>query len=127
MEKKVCMDLLMRQQGKLRISALTPIGQKLVLDLVANVVASMPDEMGQGLYYWEPIMFQGQRGNWSESIGLLDEKGPSWIGVLSFLFMRMMLRKTGQRFTSQTNDRSKDEVCTLPEMLPVLLYDGTVE
>ena len=43
------------QQEKIAGFPATPAGQKQVLDLVANIVASLPDEMGQGIYYWEPI------------------------------------------------------------------------
>lgn len=77
------------QQEKIAGFPATPVGQKQVLDLVANVVASMPDEMGQGLYYWEPICVpKDGEGGWSENMGLLDEKGTVLDGVLSFLFTR---------------------------------------
>ena len=37
------------QQEKIAGFPATPAGQKQVLDLVANIVASLPDEMGQGI------------------------------------------------------------------------------
>ena len=118
------------QQEKIAGFPATPVGQKQVLDLVANVVASMPDEMGQGLYYWEPICVpKDGEGGWSENMGLLDEKGTVLDGVLSFLFTRndACPEKPAKIYEPEPMTVVKDEVCTLPEMLPVLLYDGTVE
>ena len=90
------------QQEKIAGFPATPVGQKQVLDLVANVVASMPDEMGQGLYYWEPICVpKDGEGGWSENMGLLDE--PSWmVFFLSYLHGMMPARKNRPRFTSRS-------------------------
>ena len=85
--------------------------------LVANVVASMPDEMGQGLYYWEPICVpKDGEGGWSENMGLLDEKGTVLDGVLSFLFTRndACPEKPAKIYEPEPMTVVKDEVCTLP-------------
>ena len=77
------------QQEKIAGFPATPAGQKQVLDLVANIVASLPDEMGQGIYYWEPICVpKDGEGGWSENMGLLEEKGTIMEGIRSFLFTR---------------------------------------
>lgn len=97
---------------------------------VANIVASLPDEMGQGIYYWEPICVpKDGEGGWSENMGLLEEKGTIMEGIRSFLFTRndACPEKPAKIYEPEPMTVVKDEACYLPEMLPVLLYDGMVE
>ena len=118
------------QQEKIAGFPATPAGQKQVLDLVANIVASLPDEMGQGIYYWEPICVpKDGEGGWSENMGLLEEKGTIMEGIRSFLFTRndACPEKPAKIYEPEPMTVVKDEACGLPEMLPVLLYDGMVE
>ena len=46
--ERVRMGLSMNSRKKYAGFPATPAGQKQVLDLVANIVASLPDEMGAG-------------------------------------------------------------------------------
>ncbi len=64
-------------------------GQKVVLDLVMQLVASVADEMGQGVFYWEPICkAQSEHQGWDTNMGVLDEDGRAMEGIKSFLFER---------------------------------------
>ena len=64
-------------------------GQKVVLDLVMQLVASLADDMGQGVFYWEPICkAQSEHQGWDTNMGVLDEDGRAMDGIKSFLFER---------------------------------------
>ena len=107
----------------------TPEGQRKVLDLVMNIVASLPDHMGMGIYYWEPLCIpRPGQGGWSENMGLLKEDGTVMEGIKSFTFTRQQRRTEEYAkvyepapIKVQTGDRPE-----LPEVLSVLLYNGTI-
>ena len=66
-----------------------PESQKKVLELVNNITASLPDGMGRGVFYWEPICLPVNGvGSWGENMGLLDENGQVQEGILAFRFTR---------------------------------------
>lgn len=108
----------------------TPQGQHKVLDLVMNITASMPEEKGCGVYYWEPLCIPRPEGSgWSEHMGLLDQSGTVMEGIRAFGFTRKQLRAgepakvyDPEQITIQTGAIPK-----LPEMLSVLFYDGSLE
>lgn len=108
----------------------TPEGQKKVLDLVMNITASLPNQMGCGVYYWEPLCIpQPGEGGWSENMGLLDENGQVLEGIHSFEFSREKLRSkdTAKVYEPPFLQLQEGEQPVLPEQLSVLYYDGTVE
>lgn len=50
--------------------------QKISLSLVMQITASMPEEMGLGVYYWEPMVVPGNAfSSWATNMGMLDETG----------------------------------------------------
>jgi len=64
-------------------------GQKRVLDLMMQLVANVPDGMGQGVFYWEPLCpAQHEHGGWDTNMGILDENGRAMESIQSFLFER---------------------------------------
>lgn len=74
-------------EDQIRISCMeaTPSGQRRVLEYVMHLVAELPDRMGKGVYYWEPICVPGSDGGgWSENMGLLDETGRAMEGIEAF-------------------------------------------
>lgn len=108
----------------------TPEGQRRVLDLVANITASLPDKMGLGIYYWEPLCRPRQNeGGWSENMGLLDETGKIMEGIHSFEFTREQLRtgEVAKIYEPETIRIAAGEEPNLPEELSVLFYDGTIQ
>ena len=108
----------------------TPKGQKKVLDLVMNITASLPNQMGCGVYYWEPLCIpQPGVGGWSENMGLLDENGQVLEGIHAFEFSREKLRSkdTAKVYEPPVLLLQEGEQPVLPEQLSVLYYDGTLE
>lgn len=76
---------------QIRISGVeaTPEGQLKVLELVNRIVDSMPDNMGRGIYYWEPLCVPyPDRGGWDENMGLLAEDGTVHPGIKAFGYTR---------------------------------------
>lgn len=108
----------------------TPTGQRKVLDLVNNIVASIPERMGLGIYYWEPICIPPKEGGgWADNMGLLDENGIVLEGIHAFEFTRDQFRGKDlakvfepSGICIQTGEKYK-----LPDKLAVLFYDGTTE
>ena len=46
------------------------------LDLVFHIVDSIPNNMGMGVYYWEPICIpQHDMDSWAQNMGMLNDKG----------------------------------------------------
>ena len=107
----------------------SPEGQAKELELMMNIVASLPDAMGRGVYYWEPLNVPHQGGSgWSENMGLLDEDGRVLEGIRQFGFTREDFRggDYAKVYTPQTVTVRPGQEAELPEELPVLYYDGTV-
>ena len=82
------MGFIDEEQEKIAGFPATPEGQKQVVDIVMNIVASLPEEMGQGVYYWEPLCVPDGQSSWNESMGILAEDGTVMEAVKSFLFTR---------------------------------------
>lgn len=105
-------------------------GQKKVLDLVMNIVASLPEHRGLGVYYWEPLCLpRPGQGGWSENMGLLDEDGKAMEGIRSFLFSRQA-KRCGEYAKVYEPAPITVEIGTAPELpkvLSVLFYDGRIE
>lgn len=108
----------------------TPEGQKKVLDIVNNITASIPDKMGLGIYYWEPLCVpcDGEHG-WSENMGILDETGTVMEAIHAFEFSREQMRtgEVAKVYEPEPIEIAEGEEPVLPENLPILFYDGTME
>lgn len=118
------------KQEKIAGVPATPGGQRKVLDLVANIVASLPDEMGRGIYYWEPICIPREgEGGWPENMGLLDEDGRVMEGIRAFTFTREAYRgqEPAKLYEPEVIRMVPGEEPRLPQELSVLFYDGTIE
>lgn len=105
----------------------TPQGQKKVLDLVMSIVASLPDNMGKGIYYWEPLCVpKEEEGGWSENMGVLDESGMAMEAIRAFEFTREDYDGTKPAKVYHPKEMTilKGTVPKLPEELHVLYYDG---
>ena len=108
----------------------SPQGQKKVLDLVMNIVASLPEHRGLGVYYWEPLCLpRPGQGGWSENMGLLNEDGKILEGIRSFLFTRQQQRcgEYAKVYDPAPITAEAGTVPELPQELSVLFYDGTIE
>lgn len=117
-------------QEKIAGVSATPEGQKKVLDLVMNITASLPNQMGCGVYYWEPLCIpQAEEGGWSENMGLLDENGQVMEGIHAFEFTREKLRskELAKVYEPPFIQIQEGKKPVLPEQLSLLYYDGTLE
>lgn len=78
-------------EDQIRIAGVeaTPEGQLKVLELVNRIVDSMPENMGRGIYYWEPLCVpRPDKGGWDENMGLLAEDGTVHPGIRAFEYTR---------------------------------------
>ena len=108
----------------------TPEGQRRVLDFVNNITASLPNNMGLGVYYWEPLCVpNNSEGGWSENMGILDETGRVMESVHAFEFSRGQLRakEAGKVYEPDIIKILEGERPVFPEKVPVLFFDGTLE
>ncbi len=108
----------------------SPQGQRKVLDLVMNIVAALPQQMGLGVYYWEPLCWpRPGQGGWSENMGLLEEDGKVMEGIRSFLFTRQRQRckEYAKVYEPAPITAEMGTIPELPKELSVLYYDGRME
>lgn len=101
--------------------------QKQVMQLLMNIVASVENGMGQGVYYWEPLVvpMEGQ-GSWANNMGVLDEHGKVLPGLAEFGFTREKLckDKIAKIYHAEPIMLEQGHKLTLPENIEVLRYDG---
>lgn len=72
---------------QLRIGGLpaSPLSQRQNLELVMHLLAELPDNMGCGIYYWEPLCIpHPEHGGWGENMGILDETGKAMEAILAY-------------------------------------------
>lgn len=101
----------------------TPEGQRRELEAVMHLVASLPDKMGRGIYYWEPLCVPVPgKGGWEENMGLLAEDGRIMEGILAFSQSREQMEqepKGWQELTGQHPGANRGLVEHLGENLLV--------
>lgn len=87
-------------EEQIRIGGLpaTPEGQLRELQAVMHLVTELPEKLGKGIYYWEPLCVPGEEGGWSENMGLLDCEGKIMEGVLAFSQSRSDMEKIPEGF-----------------------------
>ncbi len=72
---------------QLRIGGLpaSPLSQRQNLELIMYLLAELPDNMGCGIYYWEPLCIPNpEHGGWDENMGILDETGKAMEAILAY-------------------------------------------
>ena len=117
------------EQEKIAGFPATPQGQKQVIDLVMNIVASLPNNMGLGVYYWEPLCIPREgEGGWAENMGILDEKGNVLEAIHSFEFTRKDFHKDipVKVYDLKPQTWLVGVEGQLPSVANVLYSDGTV-
>lgn len=75
------------QQDQVELSQIpaSPAGQKEVLDLVMMLNARLPDHMGQGVFYWEPIGHPAYAGGqWAVNMSILNRDCIAMEAIQSF-------------------------------------------
>lgn len=77
-------------EQQVRISGFpaSPEGQRRVVELVMNIVASLKNGMGLGVYYWEPLDIPRPGGNgWSASMGIMTADARPTVAMSAFRFV----------------------------------------
>lgn len=97
-------------EEQIRIGGLpaTPKGQFRELQAVMHLVTELPEKLGRGIYYWEPLCVPGEEGGWSENMGLLDCEGRIMEGILAFSQNRNDMERIPEGF-EELLERSKRE------------------
>ena len=81
----------------------TPLGQRRVLEYVMHIAAKLPDKMGKGVYYWEPLCVpKPDEGGWSENMGLLDKDGCVMEGIEAFRQTREQMEQEPEGWVQLT-------------------------
>lgn len=101
--------------------------QKTVMRLIMNIVASVSNEMGCGVYYWEPLVLPLEcQGSWGRNMGMLSLDGKALPGFSEFRFERSDLGKNEITKIYHPNDMMviKGTEVAMPKSVEVLRYDG---
>lgn len=96
-------------EAQIRIGGLpaSPEGQLRELQTVMHLVAELPDKMGRGIYYWEPLCVpEKDGGGWAENMGLLDCEGKVMEGICAFSQSRVDMEREPEGF-SELLERTK--------------------
>lgn len=115
------------QQEKIAGFSASPRGQKQVLDLVMNITASLDNNMGLGIYYWEPVVLPLEgKGGWWSNMGVFNERGIALPALASFRFVRedFKPREIAKLYEPEKSIHKLSEAVRLPEHIKVLYYDG---
>ena len=107
----------------------SPQGQRRVLELVNGITASLPERMGMGVFYWEPLCQPREdSGGWDANMGLLDENGQVMEGIHAFSFTREGFDPSAwaKVYEPQSLTVHTGTPAALPEEVSVLLADGSL-
>ncbi len=116
------------QQEKVAGFLATPEAQRIVLDLVMNITASLEDNMGIGIYYWEPVVLPLEgASSWAQNMGVFDEMGCALPALESFLFDRSKIDKDKvvKIYEPDKIIQEKGSEIKLPKKLKTLFNDGS--
>lgn len=101
--------------------------QSTVMRLLMNITASVKNDMGIGVCYWEPLVLpmEGQ-GAWGQNMGMLDLEGKALPAFREFLFDRTKLcEKTVVKLYHLPPVVIKaGDTLELPQEIQALRYDG---
>lgn len=101
--------------------------QRIVMRLLMNIVASVTNQMGCGVYYWEPLVLPMDcQGAWGRNMGTLDLEGKALPGLAEFGFEREDLRadEIVKIYHPEAMMVEQGKSIDLPGKVEVLRYDG---
>lgn len=103
----------------------TPEGQRRELEAVMHLTASLPNKMGKGIYYWEPLCVpRPGGGGWEENMGLLDQEGRIMEGILAFGQSREQMEREPEGFLELTGIQEREELGPVEHQGKNLLRNG---
>jgi arabinogalactan endo-1,4-beta-galactosidase len=117
------------QQEKIAGFPATPEGQRKVLELVMSITASLEEDMGLGIYYWEPVVIpeEGIPG-WSSNMGIFDEEAKALPALECFRFTKSKeeIINPVKIYKPEPIVVKLGDVTQLPKLIQVLYSDGSV-
>ncbi|MFV0344006.1 MAG: arabinogalactan endo-beta-1,4-galactanase [Anaerocolumna sp.] len=121
-----------KQQEEIAGFLATPEDQYKVIDLVMNITASLKEEMGIGIYYWEPVVLPfADQGGWNSNMGVFHEDGRALPALTCFQFDRSKFHMEKARnqvakvYHPIRRIALRGSDIRLPETIKVLFYDGS--
>lgn len=124
---KVCENgVFTRQTEKIGGFPAAPDGQYSVLKLVQCILASVPENLGAGFFYWEPLTMPlpGESGGWSEDMGLFNHEGKPMEGLRAYRFDPFSYDKTAVAKVFPVSVSPQNPV--LPSTVQTLTWDGVL-
>lgn len=101
--------------------------QSKVMELVMNIVASVTNQQGMGVYYWEPVVIpvDGESG-WANNMGMISPDGKAFPAFKVFGFERADAtpRDIVKVYHPEALMVQKNQSLSLPKEVEVLRYDG---
>lgn len=118
-----------KAQEKIAGFPATPIAQQKVIDLVMNITASLKEEMGIGIYYWEPVVLpMPGMGGWSSNMGIFNEEGRALPALESFRFDKTQrMNGVAKVYSPERQLAVRKGLVKLPPCIKVLYYDGSLK
>lgn len=107
-----------------------PLGQRQVLDLLNQIVSSLPDKKGRGIYYWEPLMPADHGfGGWADNMTLVDNHAQVMEGIEAFLFERNQYKPDAiaKIYWPKAIERFQNNDLLLPKEIDVLYNSGDIK
>lgn len=98
-----------------------------VMRLLMNIAASVKDQMGIGVYYWEPLVHpMTSQDGWGDNMGMLDLNGKQLPAFKEFLFDRTRLRSSEivKIYYPEPELVARGTALKLPDTIEVMRYDG---
>lgn len=109
-----------------------PEAQRTVLELIMSIVAHVSDDMGMGVFYWEPFWQAKENdGSWGSCMVLVDSNGMPTEGCKAFGADPKnadinQIAKIYEPKAVMISDIGQLERC-LPHSIKVLMWDGNIE
>lgn len=112
--------------------AASPKNQRTVLELIMNITANVKDNMGLGVFYWEPLMIpvngQDENKGWF-NLAIFDGNGRPLEALKAFRFdpSKANNRDVVKIYNPADVTINMGERPELPKTVKALLFDGNVE
>ena len=110
----------------------SPEGQKKVLELIMSITAHASNDMGLGVFYWEPFwQTREDDGSWASCMVLVDDKGMPTQGCKAFgtdpklVDVNEIAKIYEPKAVTIPNIEQLEQY--LPQSVKVLMWDGRIE
>ncbi|MBQ8592346.1 MAG: glycosyl hydrolase 53 family protein [Lachnospiraceae bacterium] len=110
----------------------TPQAQRKVLELIMSITAHIKDNMGLGIFYWEPfVRGSDEEGSWGTCMGMVNDEGRPTEGCKAFAVNVNQIDCDVNAKIYEPRDlvlpQGADIRQYVPETVKVLKWDGRIE